>query len=317
MISLRCTVVQPSCAPGRGVDCDPMRGRIPLFVLLASALAFLASLFLPWRETAAAPDFVSGVQGLLNQFAGERPRVNGWVDGRRRRRRPARRRASSSRPSLPSDVRSSPRGCPFGSLGVALAYFAVAVAVEVHTLQRVFVGGFTGHPAMPPRELGLRLLPRARERRSRPAQRARLSPERSLAAAGRRRHRGRVFSASLCSSRSSCRGSRFAGPEASAPRDREPGCRDRRARPHPRRAVGCTAKPAGGGACRSRSRRRSSPAGAASRTRGRRSSAVRNMDRNRLRGLARRARGRARVPAAASRPCRADWPLSAWVPRRF
>lgn len=37
---------------------------------------------------------------------------------------------------------------PFGSLGVALAYFAAAVAVEVHALGNLG-GGFTGHPVTP------------------------------------------------------------------------------------------------------------------------------------------------------------------------
>ena len=38
---------------------------------------------------------------------------------------------------------------PLGGLGIALAYFAVAVAVEVHTLSREFGGGFTGHSRVP------------------------------------------------------------------------------------------------------------------------------------------------------------------------
>ena len=57
-----------------------MRGRLPLFVLLASALTFLASLFLPWRET-QAPDS-SGVPGLARPILGQRPRsIDGWVTG--------------------------------------------------------------------------------------------------------------------------------------------------------------------------------------------------------------------------------------------
>src|SRR5215472_5593782 len=48
VISLRCTGAQPSRRPGHAVDCLPMRGRWPLYLLLGSALTFLASLYLPW-----------------------------------------------------------------------------------------------------------------------------------------------------------------------------------------------------------------------------------------------------------------------------
>lgn len=100
-----------------------MRGRIPLFVLLASALTFLASLFLPWIT-------VTEGQGLFDQVAPGRP--DGWVAG-------------------PGDVAvllviaivvvgiavlRHPRfaaGLPIAGLGVALGYFAVAVAVTVRS----------------------------------------------------------------------------------------------------------------------------------------------------------------------------------------
>jgi hypothetical protein len=42
-----------------------MRGRWPLYVLLASGLAFLASLFLPWRET-TSPNVVFGTNPPLS-----------------------------------------------------------------------------------------------------------------------------------------------------------------------------------------------------------------------------------------------------------
>ncbi|HEY7421971.1 MAG TPA: hypothetical protein VH541_08165 [Gaiellaceae bacterium] len=120
-----------------------MRGRIPLFVLLASSLTFLASLFLPWRETQAPQ--TGGIQGLLNQFSGNGREIDGWVTGvgdvavllivavvvati-----------AALRRPHLAAKL-------PFRSLAIALGYFAVAVAVEAHTFSKVLVGGFTGHP---------------------------------------------------------------------------------------------------------------------------------------------------------------------------
>ncbi len=114
-----------------------MRGRIPLYMLLASALVFLASLFLPWREsTVSSRNFLfstSPVQGLLTQFAGGTGRVDGWI-------------AIAGdiavllvvaivlaavvvlrRPQLATRL-------PIGGLGVALAYFAVAVAHETRTV---------------------------------------------------------------------------------------------------------------------------------------------------------------------------------------
>jgi len=123
-----------------------MRERLPLYVLLASALTFLASLFLPWRETAAAIPGGSSVQGVLTLFEGGS--VGGWVEvagdvavllviaialataaGLRRPRLGAR--------------------LPLGGLGVALGYFAVAIAVGLHRLTQGAVG-FTGRPPATP-----------------------------------------------------------------------------------------------------------------------------------------------------------------------
>jgi hypothetical protein len=50
--------------------------RLPCLVLLASALTFLASLFLPWREL-QAPTSGTGVLGVLNLFASG-GNVEGW-----------------------------------------------------------------------------------------------------------------------------------------------------------------------------------------------------------------------------------------------
>jgi hypothetical protein len=108
-----------------------MRGRLPLFVLLVGALTFLASLFLPWRETTAPPFSSSNVQGLLTLFEGGHE--DGWVSG-------AgdvavlvvvaivlATIAALRQPQLDAWL-------PIGSLAVALGYFAAAVAVEVRTL---------------------------------------------------------------------------------------------------------------------------------------------------------------------------------------
>jgi hypothetical protein len=120
-----------------------MRGRIPLYVLLASVLTFLVSLFLPWRETQMPPG--RGIYGIVNQYSGDGRELDGWVTG------------SGDvvvllvlaivvativalrRPHLAARL-------PIGSLAVALAYFAVALALTVHTLSDVLLGGFTGHP---------------------------------------------------------------------------------------------------------------------------------------------------------------------------
>jgi hypothetical protein len=123
-----------------------MRQRLPLFVLLASALTFLVSLFLPWVVTRSAgfAFAASGSdQGIVTLLEGGH--VEGWVGN-----------AGDAavllviaiviatiatlrRPLLAARL-------PIGGLGVALGYFAVAVAVNVHRLSGLFVGGFTGHP---------------------------------------------------------------------------------------------------------------------------------------------------------------------------
>src|SRR5262249_49176345 len=60
-----------------GVDCGPMRARLPLYVLLASALTFIASLYLPWQEVARnALLGQNGVTGVLTLGGGNS--VDGW-----------------------------------------------------------------------------------------------------------------------------------------------------------------------------------------------------------------------------------------------
>jgi len=112
-----------------------MRGRLPLFVLLASSLTFLASLFLPWRELTSPPPSGNGIQQLLNLFAEDDRAIDGWagiagdvavllvvaivlatV-------------AALLRPRLGARL-------PVAGLAAALGYFAVAVAVEMHKIGR-------------------------------------------------------------------------------------------------------------------------------------------------------------------------------------
>jgi hypothetical protein len=120
-----------------------MARRLPLVVLLASSLTFLASLFLPWRETQMPSG--GGVYGLLNLYSGNGREFDGWLAGT----------GDVAvllvvaivlttivalrRPHLAARL-------PIGSLAVALAYFTVGLALTVHSFSEVFVGGFTGHP---------------------------------------------------------------------------------------------------------------------------------------------------------------------------
>lgn len=122
-----------------------MRDRVPLFALLASSLVFLVSLFLPWRDT-TAPSAGTLSLGLLNLFSGGS--AYGWIG-----------MAGDvavllviavvlatvaalRRPRLAAHL-------PIAGLGVAIGYFAVAVAHEVHTVAGELAGGFTGKPPTP------------------------------------------------------------------------------------------------------------------------------------------------------------------------
>ena len=121
-----------------------MRGRIPLFALLASSLTFLASLFLPWRETTLPSS--GGVQELLNQFSGDGREYDGWVTGVGDVAAllvvaiVVATIVALRRPQLAARL-------PIGRLAVALGYFAVALAVTVHMLSELFLHAFTGRPA--------------------------------------------------------------------------------------------------------------------------------------------------------------------------
>jgi hypothetical protein len=116
-----------------------MRGRIPLFALLASSLTFLVSLFLPWiGVTTPPPRGAEGVSGVLDLTAGG-GQIDGWVGGvgdiavLLAIAIVVAGIAGLRRPHLAAKL-------PIGSLGVALGYFAVAVAVQVHALSPLLVG---------------------------------------------------------------------------------------------------------------------------------------------------------------------------------
>jgi hypothetical protein len=122
-----------------------VRRWTPLFVLLASALTFLASLFLPWRVMTAPQLSGNGVQGLLNHFAGGGREIDGWIGIAGDVAvlvvvaTALATIAALRRPQLAGRL-------PIARLSVALGYFAIAVAVEVHTLSKFAGAGFTGHP---------------------------------------------------------------------------------------------------------------------------------------------------------------------------
>lgn len=91
-----------------------MRSRLPLLVLLASALAFLASLYLPWRSAPRG--------GTLS----------GWVGADEVAALLALALVAGSAVAL---LRPPLAGrLPLGGLGVGLAYFAAAGAVQLDTL---------------------------------------------------------------------------------------------------------------------------------------------------------------------------------------
>lgn len=123
-----------------------MRGRILLFVLLGSALTFLASLFMVWRERALGITIGQGPFTLSRDG-----NYYGWVTGTGDVAvllvvaLVLAALAALRRPQLAARL-------PIGSLGVGLGYFAAAVALEVHTMTATSVGGFTGflgHPQAP------------------------------------------------------------------------------------------------------------------------------------------------------------------------
>lgn len=108
-----------------------MRGRLPLLLVLASALTFLASLYLPWQEAQPEVGGGSGVLGLLNLFAGGTEPANGWATGAGVAASLAAlalvgfASAALLRPSMVDARFPAP-------IAVALCYFAIASLVLLH-----------------------------------------------------------------------------------------------------------------------------------------------------------------------------------------
>src|SRR5262249_14138845 len=128
VISLRFTAVQPSCAPGRGVDSRRMSRRLPLYVLLAGALAVLASLYLTWTDSAAsvAPDNPPlGLLDLVSGFSQEGWGTYGQAGALVALALAAAAAASLVRPQLETRL-------PLAAGGLALLFFAVLNAAELH-----------------------------------------------------------------------------------------------------------------------------------------------------------------------------------------
>jgi hypothetical protein len=123
-----------------------VRSRLPLLLLLASALVVLASLFMPWRA------MHSNLIGPLKVFSDSPGDIDGWVRGIGDATVLVALAvvcatiAALVRPQLAAKL-------PLGGLGVALGYFTVAVVLQAHAdsafLQsiRTGPGGFTGTPA--------------------------------------------------------------------------------------------------------------------------------------------------------------------------
>jgi hypothetical protein len=107
-----------------------MRSRLPLFVVLASALAFLASLYLPWQE---APTTIrtgggeGGALGLLNLFYGFSrdgwAAESGYVAALLAVALVLVSAAGLARPAFAARL-------PIGALGLGLAYFSAGLVLE-------------------------------------------------------------------------------------------------------------------------------------------------------------------------------------------
>jgi hypothetical protein len=113
-----------------------MRGRIPLFVLLASSLTFIASLFLRWIESGIG---TTGVLSILDEsltYDGWGP--NGQVAALVALALAAGAGASLVRPELH-------RRLPFATAGIALLYLALLNAAHLHGFA-IFAGAYEHVP---------------------------------------------------------------------------------------------------------------------------------------------------------------------------
>ena len=207
-----------------------MRGRLWLFVLLASALTFLVSLFLPWSETTRRGG------GRRSRSTGrfvEPPRTRPHrrlACSRRRRRRPRRRRhrACHHRRASPPAARREPADRRTRSRARVLRDCRGNRGADVGSTLRRRIYRASAHD---PPELDLRVLSRPRLRRNRPSQRARVPQERAAAVARQRRPAG-----GRARDRPACRISAAVGRalrNSHRPRHRDSARLDRGARPHP------------------------------------------------------------------------------------
>ena len=116
-----------------------MRGRLPLFALLTSSLAFLASLYLPWQDSSLGSG--GGTLALLDRFTTTTGPFNGWTTAGAAAALAALALALTSavavaRPTLE-------RRMPIGVCVLALAYFALGGVVERRALDNIL--NLAGH----------------------------------------------------------------------------------------------------------------------------------------------------------------------------
>lgn len=100
-----------------------MRQRAPLLVLLGSALAFLASLYLPWQ---AGPRVSCGPGCLIGAFT-----ATGWSSGIGDAAALVALALAAATAAALANPGLLPR-VPLGRCGIAVGYFAAAVAVALH-----------------------------------------------------------------------------------------------------------------------------------------------------------------------------------------
>ena len=106
-----------------------MRRRLPLFALLASALVFLVSLYLPWQDTNLSG---GGVLSLLNRFSTTTGPFDGWTTAGTAAALAAAGLAFTAAVAIARPTLS--RRLPVGVCALALAYFAIGGVVERHAL---------------------------------------------------------------------------------------------------------------------------------------------------------------------------------------
>ncbi len=110
-----------------------MRGRLPLFVLLTSALVFLVSLYLPWQGTNQGTG--GGVLELLDRFSTTSGPFDGWTTAGTAAALAAVALAFAAAVAIARPTLG--RRLPIGVSAVALAYFAVGGVAERRALNNL------------------------------------------------------------------------------------------------------------------------------------------------------------------------------------